>query len=112
MRSITNKIYGEPAETIIEREGKLYIQANWENNWKIPEQFRVAYPTALLASEYPQLIGCKVHGSYGGIYHENTSGLWIALELGGETKPDARHTETKRINKPRGATRYCNGRWE
>jgi len=99
---------------VIARDGKLYVQGPWHNDFRKPVRSRLAWPTGLSEKEYPHLVGQKLTrwgvGETGGTFQAE-NGMVLHLEHGGKTCACDKYRETEEIPKPRGCTTYRNGMW-
>ena len=95
---------------IVEYDGKLFVLDPWQNEFSRPIKYRTCWPTGILASQYPHLIGqkCRTNGTGVALLEDKT---WIRLEHGGETTPDPNWCQERPIPKPPRAHEYRNGRW-
>lgn len=96
---------------IIERDGKIYILDSWESDYRKPVQYRLVWPTGLCASFYPNFIGMECSCIDAGVYRIDGTGTMIQLEDGGQTMPEKRYYEERKIRKPCNCTDYRDGKW-
>jgi hypothetical protein len=96
---------------IVEKNGRLCLKDSWATDFNKPERYRVYWPTGIMASDYPHLVGRMAHYIGGGLY-QPADGPAVALENRAETHPDATLTETEPIKRPKWAKSYHNGEWK
>lgn len=98
--------------TIEERNGFLFV-AESVNDYDKPLVRTLFYPTGVCAVLYSHFIGkrCEYNGIGSGSYRLYDYDASIALDNGGDTKPDPRYTEEVPYNKPRGKWTYERGAW-
>jgi hypothetical protein len=104
------KIMLDNCSEIVARDGWLYVLDPWESHYTKPIRYRIAWPTGLLAKDYPHLVGRKAKPCADGTFRFS-DGLMLRLEHGGETRPDTNYSEERLIPKPPGCHEYRNGRW-
>jgi hypothetical protein len=89
-------------------DGKfLYVRDEWQTGYNKPEEYRLYWPTGLMATEYPELVDKPATQLYPGIYRIN--GLTVALEEREKTKPAK--VESRNIPKPNGKKEWRGGKW-
>ena len=96
---------------IVERDGFLFVQDEWEPYYSIPVQDRVYWPTGVRSSAYPELVGQDVTYTENGVYRTK-DGLAIRLEYGGKTKAAWRDTRPISMPREKGSYRWARGHWE
>ena len=95
---------------IVEINGKVFVLDQWQNHFTKPIRYRQAWPTGLIAKDYPHIIGKKATPIGSGTYRLD-NGLCLRLEYGDKTLPDKEHSEEQEIPRPPKMKTYRGGKW-
>jgi len=97
-------------DSVIEERGnKLFVIDPWITMSSEPIEYKIAWPTGLFKSDYPQLIG-KVCSHLVGLV-KTEDGVVVRLEYGEYTSPSQEHSIERNVPKPKGRFTYSNGHW-